>query len=233
MIVGLDISPTSTALCIDSDGKESLYVFSKLKENNKYVKLLDFVNFEFVEYEKHSDYSKNEIAKAKVYHKISKRLAEIISMHAATSRSGPVKIIIEGHSYSSQAGHIIDVSTITGMIKGQLFEQLPHADIELVSPITLKNLTAETTYGSYEVSEGVRVIRQKKILKTNHLGTKPSKYQKSDMFIAVNDYQEPTIFDNFMEQHYEVLVKMASVPKPIDDLVDAYWLKETYKKHLK
>lgn len=227
MQVGIDISPTSTAIYI-KNGVEKIYSFSTQKPDNKYVKMLEeVVTFEFIEYPKKTNYSESEIEKAKIYYSIARKIGNLLTNYYT---NGKIDLIIEGHSYSSQAGHIIDVATLTGMIKAKIFELLPTADIYLVSPVSLKIAVAETVYGSMTVMEGKRVLKPKKHIKTNHLNTPPNKYQKTDMLLAVHDYKQSSVIKEFVDKNYDNIGKLKSVPKPIDDIVDAYWLMETFKK---
>lgn len=230
IVIGIDISPTSTAVFINGT-TQHLLNYSTQKPNNKYIKLLEnFVQFYFIEYNKTEKYSEKEILKAKVYYDISNQITN--SLQSMLPNNADLHFVIEGHSYSSQAGHIIDVATITGMIKSNLFRFFPSATLHLISPISLKLMVAELVYGCTIIEVGRRVIRQEKRINTNHLNTPPNKYQKTDMIMALHDYKcnIPAIFDQFMIENYGMLSKLKSLPKPIDDLVDAFWLSETFKK---
>ena len=115
-IVAIDPSLISTALVVGSG--DTFKMFNYCKESkvygktgmNKWFKLAEqLVQYRFIEYREFKEYSEGELIKLKDYDKITDTIIKDILDNIDPSK--PTKIGIEGFSYSSKNGSIIDLVT--------------------------------------------------------------------------------------------------------------------------
>jgi hypothetical protein len=143
--------------------------------------------------------------------------------------SKPTKIGIEGYSFSSTAGDIIDLVTFSTLLRKKLFDQISE-DITVLSPSTLKLESCKLTYAPIVTETG----KKKKTIKTeyrNTLGISGGKFTKTDMFMAIVENNE---MSDFWTKHCKLVksdvLGVATIPKPYEDVNDAFLIYNFLKK---
>lgn len=214
-IVTIDPSINCTAVVIDDEkhiitpesyigNKSGLKKWFKLCENYiNYITIPDLKD--------DKSYSVNEINKLKRFENI----ADIISNKIFKCKND-ISIFIEGYSYSSQAGPLIDLVTLSTCIRLKCTSITD--DITVVSPKTLKSETARFVYQPVKIKN--------KIEYRNNDGVAGGKFTKRDMCLAIMDSKINCAWSNFLRDNKEEILKNKNIPKPIEDINDAKLLFE-------
>lgn len=215
-IIGIDPSLISTAVVIN--GK----VFNYCRESDamnksgysKWFKLAEqYATYRFIKYREYKTYSEGEIIKLKDYDQITDMIISDIKSNIDNSK--PTKIGIEGYSYSSDAGAIIDLVTFSTLLRKKLFDQITQ-DIIVYSPKSLKLESCKLTYAP--VNEGKK--KEKWVYKNND-GISGGTFTKHAMFLAI--IENKNLSDDWTKLCRSLKSEiMASnkVPKPFEDVND-------------
>lgn len=233
-IVALDPSLISTALVMSSGDTFKMYNYCRESSAfgktgiKKWFKLAEqFVTYKFIEYREFKDYSEGELTKLKDYDKITDNIISDILSNIDTSK--PTKIGIEGYSFSSTAGDIIDLVTFSTLLRKKLFDQISE-DITVMSPSTLKLESCKLTYPPI-VTETGKKVKKVKIEYRNTLGMSGGKFTKTDMFMAIVENNE---MQDFWTKHCKLVksdvLGVATIPKPYEDVNDAFLIYSVLKK---
>jgi hypothetical protein len=229
IFIGLDVSKISTALCIEKDENIKLYSYTTKKSNNIWIRNTEeFINYRNIcyKYDSEKDYSKSEIIKLKEFNSITDLIIDDIFNNV--DKKDKVKIAIEGYSYNSK-GPIFDLIEFTTSLKIKLMKKINHNDIVIFSPLTLKTEACKMVYKPRIELKGKRKI-QTIYHYENTKGKQATKFDKWDMFfLFIDSYMKMKIKD-WCEQNQAEITKIKEVPKPIDDMIDAIFLKEMIKK---
>jgi len=226
--IGLDPSLISTGLVVngklfnycrekDAMNKSGLSKWFKLCENK--------ITLRFINYNEFENYSDGELIKLKDYDKISDQILKDIEENI--DKSQPTKIGIEGYSYSSDAGAIIDLVTFSTLLRKKLYDYISK-DITVFSPSTLKLESCKLTYPP--INEGKK--KEKWVYK-NAYGISGGNLTKHGMFMCVvdnNDIKDE--WSNLCKTLKDDIMGVNKVPKPFEDLVDAYLIYNIVKKNL-
>ena len=198
-IVAIDPSLISTALVVTSG--DTFKMFNYCRESSafgktgikKWFKLAEqYVTYKFIEYREFEDYSEGELTKLKDYDKITDDIIKDILDNINPTK--PTKVGIEGYSFSSTAGDIIDLVTFSTLLRKKLFDKISE-DITVLSPSTLKLESCKLTYPPIIKEIGGKKPRQEFIWR-NTMGISGGKFQKTEMFKAITDNDD--LNDNFM-----------------------------------
>jgi hypothetical protein len=233
-IVALDPSLISTALVVSSGDTFKMYNYCRESSAfgktgiKKWFKLAEqFVTYKFITYRDFTDYSEGELTKLKDYDKITDDIISDILSNIDLSK--PTKIGIEGYSFSSTAGDIIDLVTFSTLLRKKLFDQISE-DITVMSPSTLKLESCKLTYPPI-VTETGKKVKKVKIEYRNNLGMSGGKFTKTDMFMAIVDNNE---MQDFWTKHCKLVksdvLGVATIPKPYEDVNDAFLIYSVLKK---
>lgn len=215
--IGIDPSLISTAVVIN--GKLFNYCRESDATNksgfSKWFKLCeDKVTFRFIEYRKTDNYSEGELIKLKDYDRITSQIIRDIEDNI--DKSKPTKIGIEGYSYSSDAGSIIDLVTFSTLLRKKLFDYISE-DITVFSPSTLKLEACKLTYPP--VNEGKK--KEKWVYK-NSYGVSGGNLTKHGMFLCIVDNLNlKDEWSNLCRALKDDIMSANKVPKPFEDLNDA------------
>ena len=225
-IVALDPSLISTALVVSSE--ETFKMYNYCRESSafgktgikKWFKLAEqFVTYKFITYREFTDYSEGELTKLKDYDKITDDIISDILSNIDTSK--PTKIGIEGYSFSSTAGDIIDLVTFSTLLRKKLFDQISE-DITVLSPSTLKLESCKLTYPPI-VSETGKKVKKIKIEYRNTLGLAGGSFTKTDIFLAI---VENNIWNDYWTKHCKLVksdvLGISTIPKPYEDVNDSF-----------
>ena len=224
--IGLDPSLISTAMVVN--GKFFNYCREKDAMNksgySKWFKYCeDKVTFRFISYRDSDSYSEGELFKLKDYDKISDQIIKDIEDNI--DKTQPTKISIEGYSYSSDAGAIIDLVTFSTLLRKKLYDYIS-TDITVLSPSTLKLESCKLTYPP--INEGKK--KEKWVYK-NSYGISGGSLTKHGMFMCIVDNNEiKDDWSNLCKTLKDDIMGATKVPKPFEDLNDAFLLYHYLKK---
>jgi hypothetical protein len=225
-IVALDPSLISTALVISSGDTFKMYnycressVFGKTGIKKWFKLAEEYVTYRFVNYRPYKDYSDGEITKLKDYDKVTDDI--ISDILANIDPKLPTKIGIEGFSYSSKNGDIIDLVTFSTLLRKKLFDKVSN-DIMVLSPSTLKLESCRLTYPPI-VTETGKKVKKVKTEHRNNLGLAGGSFTKTDIFLAI---VENNIWDDYWTKHCKLVksdvLLVSTIPKPYEDINDSF-----------
>lgn len=233
-IVALDPSLISTALVVSSGDTFKMYNYCRESSTfgktgiKKWFKLAEqYVTYRFVNYRPYKDYSEGELTKLKDYDKITDDIISDILENINPKL--PTKIGIEGFSYSSKNGDILDLVAFSTLLRKKLFDRISN-DILVLSPSTLKLESCKLTYKPIEIETG----KKKKTIKIeyrNNLGIPGGKFTKNEMYMVIienndmNDY-----WTSHCKAIKEDILSVSMIPKPHEDLNDAFLIYNVLKK---
>ena len=208
-IVAIDPSLISTAMVVSCGDSFKIYNYCresavyKKTGMTKWFKLAEqFVEYKFVEYREFKEYSDGELIKLKDYDLITDNIIKDILLNIDSSK--PTKIGIEGYSYSSNAGAIIDLVTFSTLLRKKLFD-LVSEDIIVFSPSTLKLESCKLTYPP--INEGKK--KEKWVYKNNEID--------NDWFRLCKSLKNE-------------IMAVSTVPKPFEDINDGIILYHVLNK---
>lgn len=231
IFVGLDVSKISTALCIEKDDNILLYSYTTKKDNNIWIKnTKDYINYRHISYNysDEKDYSKSEISKLNEFDETTNLI--INDIFDNVNSSDEIKIAIEGYSYNSKKGPIFDLIEFTTILKHKLMNKLIiHTNINIMSPMTLKSGCCKMVYKPRIELKGKRVIKEV-LHYENTKGKEATKFDKWDMYYAYLDSDMNMDLKEWCEVYKDEITKGKEVPKPLDDIIDAIFLKEMIKR---
>jgi hypothetical protein len=229
-IIAIDPSLISTALVVSSGDTFKIYnycreskVFGKKGITKWFGFAEEFITYKFIEYREYKDYSEGELVKLKDYDKISDTIISDILENIDTNK--PTKIGIEGYSFSSAAGDIIDLVTFSTILRKKLFDKISE-DIFVLSPSTLKLESCKLTYTPINIG-----IKKEKWIYKNKIGISGGSFTKSDMFLAI---VENDCLDDYWAKHCKFIktdiLEPKQIQKPYEDVNDAYLIYMVLKK---
>jgi hypothetical protein len=212
--VGIDASITSTAVCIEQDGIDRYLCFTTAPKLNGWMKFLEpVVDFTLVHYDYPKDYSESECYKLVNYSKTATAITTILPDCAT--------IGMEAYSQSSDAGHLIDLVTIGTFIRMGILAA--GWDLNLYAPMTMKKQTCRIAYNKWDV---------KKKVWRNMEEVAGGSFKKHEMLKAMLDSNIKSSLSDILRERSSDILSLKAIPKPIDDLVDAFWAKEIAKQTL-
>ncbi len=203
--ITIDFSLNSPGICVFNSNTEQYHFISYLKRTGtkKAIKMQeDFALIEGVtlvfqpDWETHVDYSSIELAKIKRYDIMSNDIIELITKHI--DKEDSFKIAFEGVSYGSSAGtnNIIDMAAAASILKIKLLKYFKPEDILTIAPSTIKKHAGKGNMNKLALWE---------VFINNSTG---------------ENFLEETNFWKFAK----TVEFGKSIPKPFDDLVDAFYL---------
>jgi hypothetical protein len=203
--ITIDFSLNSPGICVFNSNTKQYYFISYLKKTGtkKAIKmqedlaLIEGVTLVFQpDWESHVDYSSIELAKIKRYDIMSNDIIELITKHI--DKEDSFKIAFEGVSYGSSAGtnNIIDMAAAASILKIKLLKYFKPEDILTIAPSTIKKHAGKGNMNKLALWE---------VFINNSTGEK---------------FLEETNFWKFAK----TVEFGKSIPKPFDDLVDAFYL---------
>jgi len=224
-LIGVDPSIISTGVVIN--GKAFNYCRESDAKNTKLTKLSkwfdlckDVITYRYINLDYVEGYSANEIQKMKLYDAITTMILEDIKKEIDSTL--PTKIAIEGYSYSSAAGDIIDLVTFSTLLRRKLLTIT--SDITILAPMSLKLETCKLTYIPIEKKIGGKNPRIEYTYRSK-LGIAGGSFTKPDMYLALieNDNLNDK-YCSFLKEHKMSIMFLKTIKKPLEDVNDAYLL---------
>tara|TARA_R110000772_G_scaffold2410_4_gene8566 strand:- start:43006 stop:43695 length:690 start_codon:yes stop_codon:yes gene_type:complete len=213
--IGIDISINSTAVYIENKKNMIILSFTNKKENNKYIEELSKygVIFHHIHREKSDIYSDNEIFKLNHYINLSKLISnEIIKV---IDNNQTTYCNIEGFSFSKNTSSILDIVSLSTLIKSELIKNIEDIKMSIISPSSLKLETCKLVY------KPINIGKKKVIYKyINNSGISGGSFKKHQMFEAIIDGNINNPIFDMLVKNVDIL-KMKKIPNPIEDIIDA------------
>ena len=149
------------------------------------------------DFTKNSEYSNGEMLKIQRYDKMAMDIMGLIAF--SIDPKAPIIVAFEGSSYGSSSGtnNIIDMAAGAAILKLRIMEQFQPLSIETVAPTSIKKHAGK---GNMKKNELWDVFLDNKLNDINIVDTEFFKYSLNNVG------------------------KVSKIPKPFDDLVDAYFL---------
>ncbi len=219
-IIGIDPSLISTAVVIN--GKMFNYCRESDAANksglSKWFKMCEqLMTLRYISYRKFEEYSEGELIKLKDYDKVSDMIINDIKLNIDINKE--TIIGIEGYSYSSDAGAIIDLVTFSTLLRKKLFDHVSE-NITIFSPSTLKLESCKMTYPVKDIGK-----KKPKLEWRNYEGMAGGKFTKREMYLSITDN---SILNDDWHKHLintkSEMFEGKSIKKPYEDMNDAYLL---------
>jgi hypothetical protein len=217
--IGIDPSLISTAVVINGKlfnyCREESATTSKGGLSKWYLSCEPFVEYRWIKYNSYKNYSDGELVKLKDYDAITDMIISDILLNIDNYQ--PTKIGLEGFSYSSSAGNLIDLVTFSTLLRKKLFD-LVSKDIIILSPMTLKQESCKMTYKSVDIGK-----KKEKLEWRNNEGIAGGKFTKREILLSI--IENDKINDQWTEHlrlHREEMLESKIIKKPMEDLNDAY-----------
>lgn len=224
IIIGLDISLSSTAMCINDNGAEYIYCYLNTNKVSKWANLLegDISNLMVTRLErakKAKNYSDGEISKLLKYDEISELILNDIIKRCGNRKC---EIRMEGYSYTKNTNSIIDIIGLSTQLRLKLLTKL-NSSLHIISPSTLKLSTCKLAYGVTEIK---RYGKKDQPLKSNFKvmnkeGISGGSFTKFEMYKSIIDGNIDTIIYDFLNEYESDVISMKKIPSPIDDIIDS------------
>lgn len=230
--VAIDPSLSCTAMVVDD--KKFIYTtasvahtkkgelkrwFQECEEHGVTIRVWD----DLPEYASHSD---TEWGKLQRYDEIADTILKDMFRNIY---SGVITFAIEGYSHSSNAGPLIDLVTISTLIRKKILDTVTErkyigtAALIVFQPTQVKQRAAALTYPP--------IKKGKKTEYRNKEGIAGGSFKKHEMYKVLTEntdlHNDPWV--EFIRGHEAEVSEMKSVPKPIEDINDAKILYEILK----
>lgn len=224
-IICIDPSLSCTAVVVNDNKSvfttDSTAYTKKLKLNKWFEVCEPYVDVFCHSFDKSKmSFSDSEVAKFIAYD----ILAEKIVAHIESQlEQRPSKVFIEGYSFSSAAGPLIDLVTFGALLRFRLRDKISH-NITTIPPSELKLFAAKLSYPS--------VMEGKKEVWRNKEGVSGGKFKKPEMYKALieNDSLQCD-WVKLLREHASDILSRNAVPKPIEDVNDAKLMYEIVKSN--
>jgi len=211
IIIGIDPSLNSTAITIFKNNNFTIFNYTNKKSNYKWIEELNnlkLVDFRFHQFDDSDDFSESETEKIKIYDLITDKIVEDIQKIIDQE----TKIFIEGYSYSSAQGRLIDLVVFGTLIRYKLLKN-PNVKLHIIPPSTLKKTISEHVYEM-----------DKKGVARNKDGKAGGKFDKKDMLNCLIELDLNNGYLEYVKNNSVILLKPKSIPKPFDDINDSFLL---------
>lgn len=225
--IGIDPSITSTGMVINGLPFSYSYISDGFTKKGDYTKWYEMcknvVNFRFHDKVSFDGYKDEQVAKMNLYRSV---VDSIINDVKDNLIDGDIKVAMEGYSYGSSAGNLIDLVMFGTLVRDRLIDI--KCDITVVPPTTLKLESCKLTYPPIEKITGKK---KKKITLEyrNNEGIAGGKFTKKEMYLSVVENKE---WDDNWKKHLEHVrgdINTQKIPKPHEDITDAYLLYQYVK----
>ena len=205
-VISIDPSLSSTAIVVRNCSEHYFCFFKGYSERNKWcVQLQPFVTFQRVDYDTAAEFSANELLKLQQYRQLVDNIVTTLQPFLHDSR-----VKIESYSQQSKNGRYQDLVTFGTLLRDRLLDHC--ATMQFVAPKQLKKLTAGLVYG---YNDGIA---------RNTVGIAGGSFDKWDMFNSIVELADDSALSKYCVAQRELIAQNKSVPKPLEDLIDAYFL---------
>jgi len=224
--IGVDISINSTAIYLESNKCKKILSLNNKKDNNKYIKELDRYGVEFIHLnlDKSKIYSDNEILKLRHFDKIATIVLEFCLKNIDINENTYCQI--EGYSFSKNTSSILDIVSLSTLIRSYLLKNIKNINISIISPSSLKLEACKISYDPVDIG-----IKKPKYIYVNKEGISGGSFKKPEMYKALLDSKLDIYIRDFLVE-YKYLTDRNKIPNPIEDIVDAIFACKTKIKEI-
>ena len=187
-IVAIDPSLISTAVVVSSGDTFKIYnycresaAYGKTGLKKWYKMAEEHVTYKFISYREYKDYSEGELIKLKDYDIVTDGIISDILSNIDPKK--PTKVGIEGFSFGSVSGDLIDLVTFSTLLRKKLFD-IVSQDIFVMSPSTLKLESCKLTYPPIIKESGKKKITYKEEYR-NNMGIPGGSFTKREIFYSI------------------------------------------------
>lgn len=204
--VSVDFSLNSPGICVYNDKSKRYHFISYIKPNTgtkaeqklqEELSLLEDVTLvNQPDFTNNEEFSSAELAKVKRYDRMAD---DIINLILQNSFDGDgYSIAFEGTSYGSKMGtnNMIDMAAGAAILKLKMLKTLKPEDIMTIAPTTIKKFAGKGNMNKFQLFEA---------------------FQK-------NSVEDPILAKSPLYNIVKGLEIGKKIPKPLDDLIDAYFL---------
>lgn len=209
IIIGIDPSLNSTAISVYKNGMFYVYNYTNKDIKYKWIKEINnYVNFKFHEYNDETEsFSESETEKIKIYDIVTDKIFNDIKEISDQQ----TEVFIEGYSYSSAQGRLIDLVTFSTLLRIKLVKH--GINLNVIPPSTLKKTIAEQVYPL-----------DKKGIPRDENDKAGGSFDKKDMMKCLIKLNIKSDFIDYLKTNMDILLKPKNIPKPFDDCVDSLLL---------
>lgn len=225
-IIAIDPSLNCTALVINDKkfiyAKEE-YGHTKKGMLTKWFEVCDaYIDYKWTDYPSSSDHSKNEMLKHVSYDALTDLIVKDIQDNINYDED--IIIGIEGYSHSSSAGPLIDLVTLSTLLRNKLIHKVSK-NITVYQPTSLKLAACKLTYPP--IPKGKKVI---KFEYRNNEGVAGGSFKKPEIYKAlIENINLNDEWVKILREYASDCLDMKYIPKPIEDMNDAKILYEIIK----
>ena len=177
-------------------------------------------------YNNETSYSKLELAKLQTYHNIVNIIRALVSIH--TEKYAQTLVVIEGYSYSSVAGPLIDLVTFSTLVR-ECLSNRPQTKVVVLAPTSMKKLAAQVTYTPIEKGKKVKKIEYR-----NHEGVAGGSFTKHHIYQALIENDELDCeWVKFLRTVSSEALDAKAIPKPLEDVNNAVMMQYIARKAYK
>ena len=161
----------------------------------------------------HGSFTDEEISKMVTYDTVTTKIVNDISINI--DRTKDTICYMEGYSYSSMAGPLIDLVTFGSLLRKKLLDN--NYTLKIVPPQQLKKLTCQMVYPSTKKG-GCR----------NNEGIAGGSFKKHEMCLSIIEMEQEQYCDwsKYIKSIWEEIKNSKKIPKPIEDINDSRLLFE-------
>jgi hypothetical protein len=230
-IIGIDPSLISTAVVVNGEiinyCRESS-VYNKTGMSKWFKSAEQFAEFRFINYREFENYSEGEITKLNDYDRITDMIISDILLKIDKSKN--TKVGIEGFSFSSAQGDLIDLVTFSTLLRKKILDNVTK-DVIILSPSTLKLESCKLTYEPI-VKEIGRKVKRVEYEWRNTIGIPGGKFTKIDMARSIIDnIGIEDKWSDYLKSIKNEILTLKNIPKPHEDINDSWLLYNIIKKN--
>lgn len=219
-LIGIDPSLISSSITIN--GKMLNYckesnAFNKSGLQKWYKMAEHLVEYRFINYNTYKNYSEGELVKLMDYDNITDMIIDDIIKNIDKDKS--TRVAIEGYSFASNAGDIIDLVTFSTLLRNKIYKNIT-TDITVLSPSTLKQESCKLTYKPIDIG-----VKKEKLEWRNNEGLAGGKFTKREMMLSL--IENSTLIDDWSKHLRDIkdeVMEMKKIPKPYEDSNDSFLL---------
>lgn len=229
-IIAIDPSLTCTAMVVNDHkfiyASESVALTKKDELKGWFLDVEDLVTIRVFPEISKSDYSSTESNKLLHYVTIANQISEDIETHCDPNEDTFVGI--EGYSYSSSAGPLIDLVTLSTLIRVNIFYNFSYGLTEhrIFQPTEVKALAAKFTYPPIPKNKAGTKFEYR-----NNEGIAGGSFKKHEIYKALieNDSLTDDPWVRYLNENADEILSLKNICKPIEDINDAKILYEIIK----
>ena len=216
-IIAIDPSLNSTAIFINgkpyafsseslASGKKKLSKWFELSEIEGGLNIISVEDTH-----KSTNYTDDETIKLIRVNNITDSI--LLTINENIDKTLETIVYMEGYSYSSTAGPLIDLVTFSTVLRLKLINT--GFKMVIYSPSEVKQHAASLTYP--QIKKG-KVVQYR-----NNEGVSGGHFKKHEMYKCITENNNFTdVWSTFIKNNANVILDMKSIPKPIDDVNDAF-----------